>query len=103
MMGPEFLEYAFNGYLVSPFVATRWNQQVPELKNQPGFAQTFLPGGRAPRAGERFVHRDAAATLELIAETRGKAFYAGELAERIASHSAACEAASRYHPSAARS
>ncbi len=87
------IEYAFNGYLVSPFVATRWNQQVPELKNQPGFAQTFLPGGRAPRAGERFVHRDAAATLELIAETRGKAFYEGELAERIASHSAACEAA----------
>ncbi len=87
------IEYAFNGYLVSPFVAQRWEQQVPELKNQPGFAYAFLPGGRAPRAGERFALRDAAGTLELIAETRGKAFYEGELAARIEAHAVACEGA----------
>ncbi len=85
--------YAYNGYLVSPFVAQRWAQQVPELKNQPGFAQAFLPDGRAPHEGERFVFRDAAATLELIAETRGKGFYEGELAERLEAHSAACDGA----------
>ena len=28
--------------------------QVDKLKDLPGFAQAFLPGGRAPRAGERF-------------------------------------------------
>ena len=87
------IEYAYNGYLVSPFVAQRWALQVPELKSQPGFAEAFLPGGRAPQAGERFALRDAAATLELIAETRGKAFYEGELAERIEAHAAACEGA----------
>ena len=81
--------YAFNGYLVSPFVARRWDTQVPELRDKPGFAQAFLPGGRPPHAGEKFVFREAAATLELIAETRGKAFYEGDLAGKLASHAAA--------------
>ena len=83
------IAYARNGYLVSPFVAQRWALQVPELKDQPGFAQAFLPGGRAPRAAERFALPEAAATLERIAETRGKAFYDGELADRMAAHAAA--------------
>jgi gamma-glutamyltranspeptidase/glutathione hydrolase len=87
------IDYAFNGFLVSPFVARRWASQVPELRDLPGFAQAFLPGGHAPRAGEKFVFRDAAAALELIAETRGKAFYAGELAAKLESHAAACGAA----------
>jgi gamma-glutamyltranspeptidase/glutathione hydrolase len=83
------IAYARNGYLVSPFVAQRWALQVPELKDQPGYAQAFLPGGRAPRAAERFALPEAAATLERIAETRGKAFYDGELADRMAAHAAA--------------
>jgi gamma-glutamyltranspeptidase/glutathione hydrolase len=87
------IRYAFDGYLVSPFVSARWALQVPELKVQPGFAEAFMPGGRAPRPGERFRFRDAAATLELIAETRGRAFYQGELAEKMAAHAAACGAA----------
>ena len=48
------------------------HQQVPELETQPGFAEAFLPGGRAPRAGERFALPEQAATLEVIAETRGE-------------------------------
>ncbi len=84
------IRYAFDGYLVSPFVAQRWALQVPELKAQPGFADAFMPDGRAPRAGERFRLRAAATTLELIAETRGKAFYQGELAAKLEAHAAAC-------------
>lgn len=84
------IEYAFNGYLVSPFVAARWALQTQELKQQPGFASAFMPEGRAPRAGELFRLRELADTLELIAETRGKAFYHGELAEKMEAHSAAC-------------
>ncbi len=84
------IDYAFNGYIVSPFVAQRWDLQVPELRGQPGFAQAFLPGGRAPRAGERFVLRDAAATLESIAETRAESFYRGPIAAKIEAHAAAC-------------
>ena len=84
------IRYANEGYLVSPFVATRWAFQVPELKVQPGFAQAFMPNGRAPMAGEKFVFPELGKTLEKIAATKGKAFYEGELAEMIAAHSAAC-------------
>ena len=82
--------YAFNGFLVSPFIAQRWELQTHELKVQPGFAAAFMAGGRAPRAGELFRLPELANTLELIAETRGKAFYHGELAEKMEAHSAAC-------------
>src|SRR5207302_1078220 len=44
---------------------------------------TFAPNGRSPNAGERFACPDQARTLELIAATRGEAFYRGELAEKI--------------------
>ena len=80
------IEYAADGYLISPFVARRWAVQVAELKDQPGFARYFLPGGRAPGEGERFAMADAARSLESIARTRGRSFYDGELAERIEAH-----------------
>ena len=78
--------YGRDGFLVSPTIAGQWARQVAELREQPGFAQAFMPQGRAPRAGERFSFPEHAATLESIAETRGDAFYRGELAERIAAH-----------------
>src|SRR5258708_22155849 len=85
LFGPA-IEYASNGFPVSPFVAERWNPQVPELRGQPGFAEAFLRDGRAPRAGEIFRFPDQARTLEKIAATNGEAFYRGELAERIEAH-----------------
>ncbi len=81
--------YAADGFPVSPFVAERWDPQVPELRHQPGFAAAFLPGGRAPRAGEIFRFPDQAKTLEKIAATKGEAFYRGELAEKIEAHAIA--------------
>src|SRR5260221_547887 len=77
------MDYAANGFPMSPFVAERWDPQVPELRDQPGFAQAFLPGGRSPRTGEIFRFSDQAKTLEKIAATKGEAFYRGELAEKI--------------------
>src|SRR5258708_5699389 len=85
LFGPA-IEYASNGFPVSPFVAERWNPQVPELRGQPGFAEAFLRDGRAPRAGEIFRFPDQARTLEKIAATNGEAFYRGELAERMEAH-----------------
>ncbi|HEY6574374.1 MAG TPA: gamma-glutamyltransferase family protein, partial [Mycobacterium sp.] len=55
----------------------------------PGFAEAFLPGGRAPSPGERFRLPEHAATLESIAATAGGAFYRGELAARMEAHSTA--------------
>ena len=83
------IEYAERGFLVSPFIASRWASQIDELKSQPGFAQAFMPGGRAPTTGELFRHPEQARTLRMIAESNTEAFYHGELAQAIADHAKA--------------
>jgi len=45
-----------------------------------------MPGGRAPRPGERFRFPEHAEALEQIAKSRGEAFYRGALAEKIEAH-----------------
>lgn len=85
----DAIRYAEEGFLVSPIVARQWAMQVPRLRQQPGFAEAFLPNGRAPQAGEWFRLPDQAATLRRIAESEGRDFYEGETASRLASHSAA--------------
>jgi gamma-glutamyltranspeptidase/glutathione hydrolase len=82
------IRYAQDGYAVSPGIARQWAAQAPRLKSQPGFADTFMPQGRAPTAGERFRLPAAGRTLARIAATEGAAFYEGEIAEALAAHAA---------------
>uniref|UniRef100_UPI0031D41AF8 gamma-glutamyltransferase n=1 Tax=Achromobacter dolens TaxID=1287738 RepID=UPI0031D41AF8 len=46
------IAYAENGFAVSPTIARQWANQASKLAQEPGFAQAFLPQGRAPQAGE---------------------------------------------------
>jgi gamma-glutamyltranspeptidase / glutathione hydrolase len=78
------IEIAERGYLVPVVVQQKWAAATPELGTQPGFAQACLPWGRAPRVGELFQFRAAARGLRAIAQTRGAAFYQGEIAQAIA-------------------
>ena len=78
------IKYAAEGYMVSPTIARLWAHQAPILQSEPGFADAFMPHGRAPAPGERFSFPAQAKTLARIAETRGEAFYTGELAEKMA-------------------
>jgi gamma-glutamyltranspeptidase/glutathione hydrolase len=80
------IRYATDGYMVSPTIARLWAKQVPDLKDVPGFAEHFMPRGRAPEPGEKFTAPAHARTLKRIAETRGEAFYKGDLAEKMAAH-----------------
>ncbi|UCD69863.1 MAG: gamma-glutamyltransferase family protein [Betaproteobacteria bacterium] len=82
------VEYAESGYALSPIVAAQWAKQAPRLKEQPGFAETFLFNGRVPTVGERVRLPDHARTLQEIAASHGDAFYRGELADKIAADSA---------------
>ena len=82
------IELAERGYAVTPVVQQKWVAQAPILQDIPGFAQAFLPRGRPPEIGERFAFPDAARTLKRIARSRGRDFYEGETAERIAAFSA---------------
>ncbi|OBI58755.1 gamma-glutamyltransferase family protein [Mycobacterium sp. E796] len=83
------ISYGRNGFLVSPTVAEQWAAQVPLLRDQPGFAEAFLPGGRAPKPGELFRFPAHAATLERIAATTGEAFYRGDIAAELEAHASA--------------
>jgi gamma-glutamyltranspeptidase/glutathione hydrolase len=83
------IRYAREGFHVTPTIAGLWARGGEALKEQPGFADCFLPGGRAPRPGELFRSEAHATTLEAIAATKGESFYRGALAERIAAHARA--------------
>ena len=77
------IEIAERGYAVPPVVAQKWAAAVPELKDQPGFAHAFMPNGRAPNVGERFVFKDVAETLRKIGATKGRDLYEGDTAEKL--------------------
>ncbi|MES2187506.1 MAG: gamma-glutamyltransferase family protein [Pseudomonadota bacterium] len=77
-------EIAERGYLVPPVVQQKWAAGAPELESQPGFRDSFLPWGRAPKVGELFRFPAAAKALRLIGATGGKAFYEGEIAAAVA-------------------
>ncbi|MFX1452576.1 MAG: gamma-glutamyltransferase [Promethearchaeota archaeon] len=77
------IEYAKNGFLVSPITAQAWGFARTFFKKFPDFVDCFLPNGKAPKAGSVFSNPSQAQTLKLISETNGEAFYRGELAKKI--------------------
>jgi len=75
--------YAREGFPVSELIAYYWGRSGG-LARYPGFADTFLPGGKAPRKGELFRNPALADTLEKIARNGRDEFYRGETAKTIA-------------------
>jgi gamma-glutamyltranspeptidase / glutathione hydrolase len=83
------LHYAARGFAVSRIVQEKWSLAAPILKPFPGYAEHFLPRGRAPLVGEHFTLAGATRTLQLIADSHGESFYRGEVADAIAEHARA--------------
>ena len=86
LMAPA-IDLAERGYWVPPVVQQKWAAAVEELSPQPGFADVFLPKGRAPRVGELFTFPAAAGALRSIAATGGDSFYRGEIAAALVAFS----------------
>ncbi len=82
------IEIAERGHLLPPVVQQKWAAATDELKSLPGFAQSFLPWGRAPNVGELFQFKAAAKALRAIAQSTGQAYYGGEIARAIEKFSA---------------
>jgi len=91
------IEIAERGYAVPVVVQQKWAAAAPLLADQPGYAQAFMPHGRAPQVAELFRFPDAARTLRLIAQSRGEDYYRGEVAEAAARHAAEHGAAITAH------
>ena len=83
----EPIRYAEEGFPVSEQIAQAWQRSVPFLMNQVGdvgaFEETFTIDGRGPETGEIFRNPDLGNTYRLIAEQGPRAFYEGEIADRI--------------------
>ncbi|QOR34347.1 gamma-glutamyltransferase family protein [Clostridium sp. 'deep sea'] len=96
------IEYAKNGYPVSPVASYYWNRAYHNFKQKTEGTQfdewfkIFAPHNKTPKAGEMWSSPDHARTLELIGKTNAKAFYQGELAEKIAAFSKAYNAFISY-------
>ncbi len=88
LMAPA-IEIAERGYLMPLVVQQKWEAATPLLQSQPGFREAFLPWGRAPKVGELFKFPSAARALKAIANSKGEAFYRGEIAQAIEQFSTA--------------
>jgi gamma-glutamyltranspeptidase / glutathione hydrolase len=74
---------ADKGIAVTETDADNWNTYGMPFRNDPEFARVFLPGGKAPVAGQLFRNPDLARTLQRIAEHGRDGFYQGETASAI--------------------
>ncbi|MGB7299077.1 MAG: gamma-glutamyltransferase family protein [Burkholderiaceae bacterium] len=80
------IELAEKGYAVAPMVQRKWANQIGELDTQPGFAEVFMPRGRAPLIGERITMPGAAATLKRLAQYGAREYYEGQTGEQLAAY-----------------
>lgn len=75
--------YADAGFPVSDSQYNNTAAKLAELENVPGWAGTFLDGGKPPAAGAIFTQPALAATLRRLAHAGLDDFYRGELARSI--------------------
>ncbi|TPW17057.1 MAG: gamma-glutamyltranspeptidase [bacterium] len=83
------IRYAREGFPLSPVIAGDWERGLVRFKDKPGYAEVFMPDGRAPRPGEVFRNPALARTLEIITEDGRDAFYRGSLADAMVRYSEA--------------
>jgi gamma-glutamyltranspeptidase / glutathione hydrolase len=74
------IRLAREGCPVQAVVAHDWGLTASLLRDDPKAARVYLPGGRAPAAGERHRQPELAATLEEVARGGAAAFYEGRVA-----------------------
>jgi len=92
------IRFARDGFPMYPLMSEMIGMHVDDYRRWPSSAEIYLPGGRVPQPGERFVQRDLARTLQYLADEeraasgRGRAaglqaardaFYRGDIAHAI--------------------
>lgn len=77
----EAVRYAEEGFPVHEIVSSGWD--VNTISKTEESKRVFLPGGKAPQAGDMFRNPDLGRALRLIAEQGPDAFYKGDIAKAI--------------------
>ncbi len=95
------IEYARDGFSVFHYLASALELNAESESRWPSNAAIFMPGGKVPRLGERFVQTDLAATIQYMVdeekaaasagrkaglEAARAAFYVGDIAQRIVAY-----------------
>jgi gamma-glutamyltranspeptidase/glutathione hydrolase len=75
---------AREGRPIAPIIAEEWLLGVDKLRRNPAAAEAFLPGGRAPDAGEVFDNPGLAEALETFIADGHSPFYDGAIAAGFA-------------------
>jgi len=78
------IKLADEGYILDEALPTTIAEGRAAFTKYPEAAKIFLPGGRIPKPGDRFVNKDLADTLRVLAKEGGDSFYRGSIAKRIA-------------------
>jgi gamma-glutamyltranspeptidase/glutathione hydrolase len=78
------IRHARDGYVVTRSQARLTADKLAELKDVPGFAQTFLIDGKPPDAGRTMRQETLAATLDHLAHAGLDDFYRGDVGREIA-------------------
>jgi len=77
------IKYAKKGFPILKGEAARHLAASKQIQEFAGSRQYFMKDGRTYQAGEKWVQKDLANTLSLIAKGGRDAFYKGEIAEKI--------------------
>lgn len=80
----DAIHHAKEGVAVSETLANNMAGKLKELKNVPGFAETFLNKGKPRKSGERLILAKLADTLDHLAKAGLNDFYRGDLARSLA-------------------
>jgi gamma-glutamyltranspeptidase/glutathione hydrolase len=78
------IRHAAEGYVVTRSQAKLTHEKLAELKDVPGFAQTFLVEGKSPEVGATLKQPMLAATLDQLAHAGLDDFHRGDIGREIA-------------------
>jgi gamma-glutamyltranspeptidase/glutathione hydrolase len=76
------IEYARNGFPVSPIIAKYWRMTVAALQNDEA-RKVFTVDGQAPETGQIMKNGDLADVFDLVAREGPDAFYSGRIGSAI--------------------
>ena len=79
----DAINYAENGFPVSELVSYYLERSSEIFAAYPNFKDVWMPNGKTPKKGEIFINKNLAENYKEIANTYGKSFYSGKIAENI--------------------
>ena len=79
----DTINYAENGFPVTELVSYYLERSSEIFAAYPNFKDVWMPNGKTPKKGEIFINKNLAENYKEIANTYGKSFYSGKIAENI--------------------